>query len=306
MRSYYMDTKGINPHPKKHNPSSLSHGFQYVAVFGRLKNFLSETTEEQSSTFYQKLLLVTDEKTKTGWMIKVNNTNIYGCFFFIKVHLVPELTTKKQHTLSYCRQFLPLDVWHSPSQIISEPWIRCNLSLGKGHRMTLKQCVCKYQLWVDEAQISHSVDAGGMQVQVRTHTIPSSSSYFSVEFSCCGQLKKAKVQVKHMHYLGSLFSLPHLSGLCFVWIYSMCVFILSVRVRGFLFFPHRDKGCVRICSHACFQRERVLAGSLSFVLLLSSLCMCAALAGFVQIVHAKPSECGAMIMVQGQECQQQR
>lgn len=27
-------------------------------------------------------------------------------------------------------------------------------------------------------------------------------------------------------------------------------------------------------------------------------------AGSVQIVHAKPSECAAMIMVQGQECQQ--
>lgn len=29
-------------------------------------------------------------------------------------------------------------------------------------------------------------------------------------------------------------------------------------------------------------------------------------AGCVQIVHAKPSECAAMIMVQGQECHQQR
>lgn len=78
-------------------------------------------------------------------------------------------------------------------------------------------------------------------MQVRTHTTPSSSSYFSVEFSCCGQLKKAKVQVKHMHYLGSLFSLPHLSGLCFVWIYSMCVFILSWSEKAFCSFLTETK-----------------------------------------------------------------
>lgn len=121
--------------------------------------------------------------------------------------------------------------------------------------------------------MSHTVDAGEMQV--RTHTIPSSGSLFSPEFSCCGQLKKAKVQVKHiMHYLGRLFSLPRLSGLCFVWMCGMCVFISSVRVRK-LFVPssRKDKGCVRICSHACFQGERVLAGSSLSSTLCLSLCV---------------------------------
>lgn len=114
----------------------------------------------------------------------------------------------------------------------------------------------------------------------------------------------AKVQVKHiMHYLGGLYSLPHLSWIYFVCIYCICVCILSEREweRAFVFSSER-RDCVCICFHSCFQCVRlVLAEALLCFFSLYVHC-----ASSVQIVHAKPSECAAMIMVQGQECQQQR
>lgn len=118
---------------------------------------------------------------------------------------------------------------------------------------------------------------------------------------CYGQWSVAKVQVKHiMHYLGGLFTSLRLSWISFVCVYCICACILSAREweRAFVLSSDRED-CVCICFDRGFQCTRAET-PLCF---LSLYVHCV---GSGQIVHAKASECAAMIMGQGQECQPQR
>ena len=109
----------------------------------------------------------------------------------------------------------------------------------------------------------------------------------------------AKVQVKHIiHYREAFYSLAHLS-----WFY-VCVYLCVLNERKSFCSFFRD---ARLCLLFFFFFALTHALSMCMCRLqprsVFSLYYCA---GPVRIVHAKPFECAAMIMVQGQECRQQR
>lgn len=138
-------------------------------------------------------------------------------------------------------------------------------------------------------------DAGEVNSQ-QSQTIPPSSSHISPECSSYGQWSMAKVQVKHiMHYLGGLLVYLVCHGFVLFVYTCVCVCVYDEWDSFCSFF--RETGlCLHLLSHMCMLAKALLR-------FLSMYVHCA---GFGQIVHAKPSECAAMIMVQGQECQQQQ